>query len=89
MVVRAPVHMVGNVMTELQGRRAIIQGIETEAHYQVLKCTIPSAELNNFSSQLRSLTQGRATYSSSFDCYSAVPNDIQKQLLNEQELITT
>lgn len=89
MVVRAPVHMVGNVMTELQGRRAIIQGIETEAHYQVLKCTIPSAELNNFSSQLRSLTQGRATYNSSFDCYSAVPNHIQKQLLNEQELITT
>ena len=76
-------------MTELQSRRAIIQGIENEAHYQILKCAIPSVELTDFSSQLRSLTQGRATYSSSFDSYSAVPSHIQKQLIKEQELVTT
>ena len=89
MQLRVPEQMIGGVMTELQSRRAIIQGIETEAHYQILKCTIPSAELTDFSSQLRSLTQGRATYSTSFDNYSAVPNHIQKQLVKEQELITT
>lgn len=56
MELRSPEQMVGSVMTELLSRRAIIQGIETEAHYQILKCTIPSAELSDFSSQLRSLT---------------------------------
>ena len=89
MQLRVPEQMIGGVMTELQSRRALIQGIETEAHYQILKCTIPSAELTDFSSQLRSLTQGRATYSTSFDNYSAVPNHIQKELVKEQELITT
>ena len=89
MQMRVPEQMIGGVMTELQSRRALIQGIETEAHYQILKCTIPSAELTDFSSQLRSLTQGRATYSTSFDNYSAVPNHIQKELVKEQELITT
>ncbi len=89
MQLRVPEEMVGNVMTELQSRRAIIQGIETEAHYQILKCTIPSAELTDFSSQLRSLTQGRATYSSTFEAYKAVPNHVQKELIKEQELITT
>lgn len=89
MQLRVPEQMIGGVMTELQSRRALIQGIETEAHYQILNCTIPSAELTDFSSQLRSLTQGRATYSSRFDSYSAVPNHIQKQLVKEKELITT
>ncbi len=89
MILRVPEQMVGNVMTELQSRRAVIQGIETEAHYQILKCTIPSAELTDFSSQLRSITQGRATYSSKFEGYAAVPNHVQKQLVKEQELITT
>ncbi len=89
MQLRSPEQMVGNVMTELQSRRAIIQGIETEAHYQILKCTIPSAELTDFSSQLRSLTQGKATYSSSYEGYNAVPSHIQKELIKERELITT
>lgn len=89
MTLRVPEAMVGNVMTELQSRRAIIQGIDTEAHYQILKCVIPSAELNNFSSQLRSITQGRATYSSKFEAYSAVPTHIQKQIVESKEAVTT
>ncbi|WP_400078676.1 elongation factor G [Winogradskyella sp. R77965] len=89
MTLRAPEQMVGSVMTELQSRRAIIQGIETEAHYQILRCIIPSAELTDFSSQLRSITQGRATYHSTFEGYSSVPNHVQKQLVKEKELITT
>ncbi|MBT8245265.1 MAG: elongation factor G [Winogradskyella sp.] len=88
MELRVPEQMVGNVMTELQSRRAIIKGIENEAHYQVLKCTIPSAELSDFSTQLRSLTQGRATYFSKFDSYAAVPNHIQKELIPKRELLT-
>ena len=89
MTLRVPEQMVGSVMTELQSRRAMIQGVETEFNYQILKCTIPSAELTDFSTQLRSLTQGRATYSTTFDGYASVPNHIQKELIKEQELITT
>ena len=89
MTLRIPEHMIGNVMTELQSRRAIIQGIETEENYQILKCIIPTAELSDFSSQLRSVTQGRATYSTVFNDYSAVPSHIQKELIKEKDLITT
>ncbi|WP_431157772.1 elongation factor G [Winogradskyella poriferorum] len=89
MELRVPEQMVGNVMTELQSRRAVIQGIETEAHYQILRCTIPTAELSDFSSQLRSITQGRATYSSNFEGYKAVPGHIHKELVKQQELVTT
>ncbi|SDS33977.1 translation elongation factor 2 (EF-2/EF-G) [Formosa sp. Hel1_31_208] len=88
MTLRVPEAMVGNVMTELQSRRAIIKGIETEAHYQILKCTIPSTELSDFSTQLRSITQGRATYSSTFKGYSPVPTHIQKQFIQEQQVLT-
>ncbi len=88
MVLRVPEQMIGSVMTELQSRRAIIQGIQMEKHYQVLKCSIPSAELSDFSTQLRSITQGRATYTSKFEGYSSVPSHIQKELMKEQELIT-
>lgn len=89
MELRAPEQMVGSVMTELQSRRAVIQGIETEAHYQILKCTIPSSELTDFSSQLRSITQGRGTYTTKFLGYNVVPTHIQKELVKEYELITT
>ncbi|WP_223034424.1 elongation factor G [Hanstruepera marina] len=88
MILRVPEDMIGNVMTELQSRRAIIQGIESEAHYQQLKCNIPSAELTDFSSQLRSLTQGRATYTSEFENYGAVPVHVQKEIV-KQEVITS
>ncbi|MEY8848996.1 elongation factor G [Psychroserpens sp. XS_ASV72] len=88
MSLRVPEAMVGNVMTELQSRRAIIQGIDSEAHYQILKCVIPTAELSDFSSQLRSATQGRATYSAKFEGYNAVPNHIQKELIEKQQTIT-
>ncbi|MEM1002849.1 MAG: elongation factor G, partial [Bacteroidota bacterium] len=89
LTLRAPEEMIGGVMTELQSRRAIIQGIETEDNYQVLKCIIPSAEMSDFSTQLRSLTQGRATYTTKPEGYAPVPTHIQKELIKEQELITT
>jgi elongation factor G len=88
MTLRVPETMVGNVMTELQSRRATIQGITNEAHYQILKSVIPSAELTDFSSQLRSITQGRANYRTQFEGYNVVPNHIQKELVKKQEILT-
>lgn len=83
LTVKVPEEMVGNVMTDLQARRSMIQGIESNNNYQVLKCLTPEAELYNFSTDLRSLTQGRATFKSSFSMYQAVPANIQKELVSK------
>ena len=81
LTVKVPEEMVGNVMTDLQSRRAIIQGVESNANYQVLKCLAPEAELDGYSTDLRSITQGRATFKSSFSAYQPVPVNVQKELV--------
>jgi len=81
LVVTVPEEMVGSVMTDLQSRRSIIQGIENNGHYQILKCISPAAELYGYSTGLRSLTQGRATFSSIFSSYQPVPQNIQNDLV--------
>lgn len=85
LVVKVPEEMVGNVMTDLQSRRAIIQGINSSGNYQVLKCHAPAAELYGYSTDLRSLTQGRATFSSKFASFEPVPHGIQKELVKAWE----
>ena len=82
--VRVPEEMVGNVMTDLQSRRSIILGFESNDHYQVLKCNTPLSELYGFSTDLRSLTQGRATFSSEFSSFEPVPSNIQKGLVHQE-----
>jgi len=82
LTVHVPEDMVGNVMTDLQSRRSIIQGIESINHFQVLNCITPESELFGFSTELRSLTKGKATFSSKFTEYKPVPANVQKSLLN-------
>lgn len=84
-----PETMTGSVMTELQTKRAVIQGINTEGNYQIIKGQIPKAELDNFSTHLRSTTQGRGTFSTAFKGYESVPTHIQQQLINEFKTETT
>ncbi len=86
LTVKVPEEMVGNVMTELQTRRAIIQGIESEDTYQVLNCIAPESELFGFSTELRSHTKGRATFSTSFSGYQPVPSNIQEDFMDKKEL---
>jgi elongation factor G len=81
--VKIPESMTGSVMTELQTKRAVIQGINTEGNYQIIKGQIPKAELDNFSTQLRSTTQGRGTFTTTFKGYEPVPANVQQQLINE------
>lgn len=81
LTVKVPEEMVGNVMTDLQSRRSIIQGIDSIDHYQILKCTVPQAELYGYSTNLRSLTQGKATFNSAFSAFKAVPNSVQQTLV--------
>ena len=85
LTVNVPEDMVGNVMTDLQSRRSVILGIESADHYQILKCATPEAELYGYSTNLRSLTQGKATFSSLFSDYQAVPENIQQNLVKASE----
>ncbi len=80
--VKVPEETVGSVMTDLQSRRSIIQGIDSIDHYQILKCAVPEAELYRYSTDLRSLTQGKATFSSVFSSFKAVPKHIQSSLVS-------
>jgi len=84
LTVRVPEDMVGNVMTDLQSRRSIIQGIDNENQYQILKATVPEAELFGYSTNLRSLTQGKATFSSNFAAFKSVPQNIQDTLVKKE-----
>ncbi len=75
--------VMGNVMGDLQTRRAIIMGMDAQGHYQVIKARVPLKELHKYSSALRSLTQGKAKFSMAFAEYAAVPPDIQAKLTAE------
>ena len=80
-----PEDRMGDVMTDLQGRRAVIMGMENEGNYQKIIAKVPLAELNRYSTALSSLTSGRATYGMKFAEYSQVPVDIQDKLLKAYE----
>ncbi len=80
-----PDDIMGDIMGDLQTRRATILGIEGEGRYQKLKAKIPLSELHNYSSTLRSLSQGRGKYSMKYSEYSIVPFDIQQKLLAEHQ----
>ncbi len=83
--VMVPEEKMGDVMTDLQGRRAIIMGMDSEGNYQRIKAKVPLAEMNRYSTSLSSLTSGRATYGMKFAEYQQVPMDIQDQLLKAYE----
>ena len=83
--VLVPADYMGDVMSDLQGRRAIIMGMDTEAGYQKLSAKIPLKELSNYSIALSSLTGGRASFTTQFASYELVPTDIQQQLIAAHE----
>ena len=86
--VYVPADYMGDVMSDLQGRRALIMGMDSEAGYQKLQAKIPLKELSNYSISLSSLTGGRASFTTKFSSYELVPNDIQNKLIAEHEAET-
>lgn len=82
MKILVPEELMGEVMTDLQTRRSLIMGVETKGSYQVIKAKTPLAELDKYTTSLRSITQGRASFQSKFAEYAPVPGDIQKQLIS-------
>ncbi|HEY0654659.1 MAG TPA: elongation factor G [Chryseosolibacter sp.] len=75
-----PEDVMGEVMGDLQTRRALIMGMDSEGPYQIIRARVPLAELDRYSTTLRSLTQGRASFRQTFAEYSAVPFDVQQQV---------
>lgn len=83
--VMVPEDKMGEVMTDLQGRRAVIMGMDSEGNYQKIMAKVPLAEMNRYSTALSSITSGRATYGMRFAEYAQVPADIQDKLLKAYE----
>jgi len=80
-----PEDKMGDIMTDLQGRRAVIMGMDSEGTYQKIKAKVPLAEMNRYSTAISSLTSGRATYTLRFAEYTQVPTDVQTALLKAYE----
>ena len=72
-------------MTDLQGRRAIVMGMDAEGKYTTLRAKAPLAEMNRYCTALSSLTSGRGTFTMTFSSYELVPADVQQALLKAYE----
>jgi elongation factor G len=83
--VRMPEDMMGGVMTDLQGRRAVIMGMDSDGKYQIINAKVPLAEMDKYSTSLSSITSGRGTFKMKFAEYAQVPTDVQTKLLKEYE----
>lgn len=81
--VLCPDELTGAVMSEVQSRRGVVEGIDAEGHFQKVSAKIPTAELDGFSSSLRSLTGGRAKFKMQFDSYMPMAYEQQKKLVEE------
>jgi len=80
-----PTECLGDVISDLQTRRAILLGINNVKGFEVVKAKVPLAELYNYSTALNSLTSGRAMYFMKFSEYVQVPMEIQEKLIKEFE----
>jgi elongation factor G len=83
--IRVPSDRMGDVMGDLQGRRAMIEGMSSEKGFEVIKAKVPLKEMNKYSTSLSSITGGRAFYSMNFAKYEKVPPEVQEQLLAAYE----
>jgi len=83
--VMVPTDRMGDVMSDLTGRRGVVMGMNSESGFEKIKAKVPLAEMNKYSTTLSSLTNGRAMYTMKFAEYQQVPMDIQEQLLKAHE----
>ena len=79
--VLTPSEYMGSVMSDLQNRRAMIMGMDSDKGFDRLQARVPLAELYRYSTTLSSLTSGAATYTMRFESYEQVPSDVQDKLL--------
>src|SRR5690554_18783 len=84
-IVSVPGEYLGDVMSDLQGRRALIMGMESEKGFEKLNARVPLKEMSTYSTSLSSITGGRGSFSMKFSGYELVPSDVQEKLLKEYE----
>ncbi len=80
-----PSDKLGDVMSDMQGRRALIMGMTSEAGYEKLSAKVPLKEMSSYCTALSSIAGGRASFTMKFASYELVPADIQQQLIKEHE----
>ena len=80
-----PSDKMGDVMSDLQGRRGLIMGMSSENGYEKLVARVPLKEMSSYSTSLSSLTGGRASFIMKFASYELVPADVQDKLMKEFE----
>ena len=83
--VSVPADFMGDVMSDLQGRRAIIMGMDTDSGFEKIKARVPLAELSNYSTSLSSITGGRGSFTMKLAKYELVQSDIQEKLLRDYQ----
>jgi elongation factor G len=83
----SPEEVMGEVMGDLQTRRAIIMGMDSNGALQVIKARVPLSELDRYSTTLRSLTQGRASFRQEFSEFAPVPVDVQQQVTKANRVL--
>ncbi|MDR3610297.1 MAG: elongation factor G [Ignavibacteriaceae bacterium] len=81
--IKIPEEYMGDVMGDISSRRGKISGMDSEGNYQLIKAFVPLAEMYKYSSQLRSLTQGRGTHKLTFDHYEEVPKEVESKIIDE------
>lgn len=82
-VVETPEPYMGDVMGNLTGRRGKIEGMEDRANTKLIRAKVPLGEMFGYATDLRSQTQGRASYTMQFDSYEAVPKSIREQIVSK------
>jgi len=78
--IMVPDDVMGEVMGDLQTRRSLIMGMDNKENFQVIRAKTPLAELDRYSTTLRSLSQGRAGFTQHFAEFATVPFDLQSKL---------
>lgn len=76
-----PSDRMGDVISDLQGRRGMVLGMASEKRFEVIKAKVPLAEMNKYSTALSSITGGRALYTMKFAEYAQVPGDVQEAVI--------
>ncbi len=83
--IMVPSDRMGDVISDLQGRRGMVLGMSSEKGFEVIKAKVPLAEMNKYSTALSSITGGRAMYSMKFAEYAPVPGDVQEAVIKAYE----
>ena len=79
-----PDDYMGDVMGDISSRRGKVQGMENRATVQIVRAEVPLANMFGYATDLRSMSQGRATYTMQFSRYAQVPQGIAKEIMEKK-----